>query len=249
MMLTANALNSRLLWQIFQIFCIYFNSTVVEKPFIFLKNLTSCAKNHPTMQKMNTFIMMLKNHCCLKAEVKHHCFKAFTRFLSRVICYSDGICILNVSFFSCKFEQFYNCHQSLSATGRGGEPLGSHWFLLSPSSLKTCTVNTSTWVVGAASRIWRQWPEGERAFGWAVCPLGAVTSQALHSFILQGQIPVTEPGRQRRNGPCRLPSWGFSEFGWRSHETKRACKPEVSQRPLSTSCHLQTGRTDKWAEE
>lgn len=52
--------------------------------------------------------------------------------------------------------------------------------------------------------IWRESGrfEGERASGGAACPLGAVTSQALHSFTLQGQIPVTEPGRQIPNAAC-----------------------------------------------
>lgn len=125
-------------------------------------------------------------------------------------------------------------------------------FLLSSSSLKTCTVNTSTWVVGAAGHIWRQWPEGERTFGWAVCPLGAVTSQALHSFILQGQIPVTEPGRQRRNGPCRLPSWGLSELEWRSHETKRANLKSFSVPSAQVAISRQVGqinglKSNNWA--
>lgn len=30
-----------------------------------------------------------------------------------------------------------------------------------------------------------------------MCPLSSVTSRALHSFILQGQIPVTDPGGQK----------------------------------------------------
>lgn len=42
--------------------------------------------------------------------------------------------------------------------------------------------------------LWR----GQFGLWRAAWPLGAVTSQALHTFTLQGQIPVTEPGGQRQ---------------------------------------------------
>lgn len=63
--------------------------------------------------------MVLKNHYCLKAEVKHYCFKAVTCFLSRVIC------VILMTFVSSMCLKFYNCHQSLSANGRRREPFGS----------------------------------------------------------------------------------------------------------------------------
>ena len=48
--------------------------------------------------------------------------------------------------------------------------------------------------------------------GW---PPGAVTSQALHTFTLQGQIPVTEPGDRDTRGPWQLVAWGGkSLFEW-----------------------------------
>lgn len=49
------------------------------------------------------------------------------------------------------------------------------------------------------------WNEDVMVFGREVWPLGPVTSQALHSFTLQGQIPVTEPGGQRQR-PAPAPS-------------------------------------------
>ncbi len=47
--------------------------------------------------------------------------------------------------------------------------------------------------------------EDNVAFLESSWPLGAVTSQALRSFTLQGQIPVTEPGGQRQR-------WGPDAF-------------------------------------
>lgn len=40
--------------------------------------------------------------------------------------------------------------------------------------------------------------DSNESFWRGLWPLGSVTSQTLHSFILQGQIPVTEPGGQKR---------------------------------------------------
>lgn len=130
----------------------------------------------------------------------------------------------HLDLFSCTFEQFYN-FTKFTVTAGGGERL---------SSFHRCCKPALPLEPPVAFEESCLWLEGKRAFGWAVCPLGAVTSQALHSFILQGQIPVTEPGRQRQNGPCRLPTRGFSAFGWKSHKTKK----QTWSRPGSPSAQV-----------
>lgn len=124
----------------------------------------------------------------------------------------------HLDLFSWTSEQFYNFTE-FTVTAGGGEWCSSclHFHHhCKPAQFPALPLEPP--VPSEESRLWL---EGEGAFGWAVCPLGAVTSQALHSFILQGQIPVTEPGRQRQNGPCRLPTRGFSAFRLKSHQTKK----------------------------
>lgn len=62
----------------------------------------------------------------------------------------------------------------------------------------------------------------------AAWPLGAVTSQALHTFTLQGQIPVTEPGGQK-------PTWTPAP-----HHLRKKIK--ALSRHLVLKCKIQTWR-------